>query len=97
MITKARDALHYPRAWWLLAGVVALIGAIGLLVGLFVPVVGAAAALWLDAYFIVATGAHLRRNDFVNVTMPFFFLVLAAGLTVLRWADVTALFAQLGH
>jgi hypothetical protein len=36
-MAKAREALHSPRWYWMLAGCVATIGAIGLLVGLFFP------------------------------------------------------------
>src|SRR5215467_1581106 len=51
VITKARDALNYPQWYWLLAGVLAVISAIALLVGLFVPVVGAFGVWWTVAYF----------------------------------------------
>ena len=54
-LAKAREALHYPRWYWVLAGCVATIGALGLLVGLFLPVIGALAAAWMVAYFVVAT------------------------------------------
>ncbi len=83
-ITKVRDALHYPRWWWVLAGFAATIGAIGLFVGLFIPVVGTLAALWMAVYFAVATLSHLVRKDMVNLGAPLFFLVVFAVLFVLR-------------
>lgn len=90
-VAKAREALHYPRWYWMLAGVVATIGAIGLLVGLAVPVVGAAAAVWMVAYFIVAMLTHIIRLDMVSLPMPLLFLAIYAGLTALLWNDLAPL------
>ena len=95
-MAKAREALHYPRWYWNLAGVVATIGAIGLFVGLAVPAVGAAAAIWMVAYFIVATFTHLIRSDMANLGMPILFLLIFVGLVALRWSDTTTLLAAAG-
>jgi len=95
-IAKAREALHYPRWYWVLAGYMATIGALGLLVGLFFPVIGALAAAWMIAYFVVATFTHLLRKDFAGFAMPLIFLVLPLGLLVLRWAELASTLATLG-
>lgn len=87
-IVKAREALRLPRWFWSLAGVVALIGAVGLLVGLFSPLIGALAAVWMVCYFIVASLTHVVRNDLRNVGMPIFFLLLSVGLTALLWGNL---------
>ena len=89
MVTKARDLLRLPRWFWVLAGCVALIGAVGLLAGLFSPLVGALAAVWMVCYFIVASLVHIVRNDLRNIATPFVFLVLAAGLTYLLWGNLS--------
>jgi len=96
MITKARDALHYLRWWWVLAGCVATLGAIGLLVGLFIPTVGVIAIMWVIAYFVVATLSHLVRKDWVNFAQPLLFLAIIAVLLWLRWADAAPLRALVG-
>ncbi len=44
-LTTAREALRYPRWYWVLAGITAAVGAVGLLVGLGLPVIAAVAAL----------------------------------------------------
>ncbi len=75
-LAKTREALHYPRWYWVLAGCMATIGALGLLVGLFVPVIGGLAAAWMVAYFVVAMFTHLLRKDFAGFAMPLIFLVL---------------------
>ena len=96
-IAKAREALHYPRWYWVLAGCVATIGALGLLLGLFIPVIGAVAAVWMVAYFVVATLTHLLRKDFAGFAMPLIFLILPLGLLVLRWAELTSILAFPGR
>lgn len=96
-VTKVRDALHYPRWYWVLAGVMAIIGAIGLFAGLFIPVAGAVAAIWLVAYFVVATFSHLVRKDMVGFTYPLVFLVASVGLVALRWADMTPALGLIGR
>lgn len=93
-ITKARDAMRLPRWFWLLAGTVATIGAVCLLTGLVVPVVGALAAIWMIAYFVVATGVHVVRNSMGDIAPAIVFLVLAIGLTALRWSDLAPLFTH---
>lgn len=95
-ITKARDALQYPRWWWVLAGVMATIGAAGLLVGLGAPEAGALAALWGCAYFAVAGLSHLVRGDVRGFTYPLTFLILCVILMALRWTDLAPVLALVG-
>ncbi|MEO7003718.1 MAG: DoxX family protein [Ktedonobacterales bacterium] len=91
-LAKSREALHYPRWYWMLAGVMAAIGAVGLLVGLVFPVLGAVATVWMIDYFIVAAFTHIFRNDLRNLVAPLVFLVCFAGLAALRWGDLAPLF-----
>lgn len=95
-VQKGRDALRYPRWYWVLAGVLALIGGVGLLVGLALPVVGAAAALWMVAYFVVAALTHVSRQDWVNLGAPIVLLLIFGGLLALRWTDAKPLLAFIG-
>lgn len=95
-VTKARDKLRYPRWYWVLAGVMAAIGAAGLFVGLAFPVVAAAAAAWMAAYFIVACFTHIVRLDFLNLGFPIIFLAACAGLLLLHWSDASPLLALAG-
>lgn len=96
MVTKARDALRYPRWWWVLAGFVATLGAIGLFVGLFIPLVGVIATVWMMAYFVVATLSHLVRKDWATFVQPLLFLAIFVVLLWLRWADAAPLRALVG-
>lgn len=95
-VTKQRDALHYPRWYWVLAGVLVAIGGIGLLAGLFFPTIAALAVLWMVAYFIVAALTHLIRADFVGFTFPLVFLALFAALAWLHWGDAQPVLALIG-
>lgn len=76
------DRLQVPRAWMIPLGVLLACGAIGLLCGFALPVLGIAAAIGLVLYFCCAVTAHLRVAD-RQLGAPVFFLVLAAAaLTV---------------
>ncbi|MFG3510308.1 DoxX family protein [Streptomyces sp. NPDC047821] len=57
------DRIGVPRSWMAPLGVCLGAGALGLLVGLAVPVVGTAAGAGLILYFLAAVGAHLRVGD----------------------------------
>jgi DoxX-like family len=96
-VAKAREALHYPRWYWILAGIMATLGAIGLFVGLVIPAVGAGAAAWMAAYFVVATFTHIVRKDLASVGAPLFFLVVYVGLGALWWSSGTSLVALVGR
>jgi DoxX-like family len=96
-IAKAREALHYPRWYWVLAGCMATIGALGLLVGLIFPIIGVLAAAWMVAYFVVATFTHLLRKDFAGFVMPLILLLLPLGLLALRWAEVASKLVVFGR
>lgn len=95
-LTKAREQLRYPRWYWVLAGVVAAVGALALLAGLAIPVVGALAAAWMVAYFVVANLTHLIRLDVRHLGFPLFFLAASLGLLLLRWGDAALLVAFVG-
>ena len=74
------------RAWLFPLGALKAAGAVGLLVGIGVPLVGIVAAVGLIAFFICAVGAHIRVRWFSTIPIPTLFLVLAAGALALRVA-----------
>jgi DoxX-like family len=57
-------------------------GALGLIVGLGVPLIGAAAAVALILYFVGAIITHLRAHWY-SIGYPGFYGLLAAGSLVL--------------
>lgn len=69
------------RAWpWL--GSAKMLGAVGLVVGLWVPAVGIAAAVGLTLYFVGAVLTVLRARAFAHVPFPLLYLapVVVAGV-----------------
>jgi hypothetical protein len=71
------EKVRVSQKWMLPFGILLAAGAGGLLVGLAMPVLGAAAAVGLVLYFICALGAHIRVHD-RGVGGAISFLVLAA-------------------
>lgn len=62
-IVAIADRLSVPRSWMVPLGTLLAAGALGLLIGFAVPLIGTAAAAGLVLYFIGALGAHLRVGD----------------------------------
>jgi hypothetical protein len=70
------DRVRISQRWMVPLGVLLAAGAVGLLIGLAVPVLGIAAASCLLVYFICALSAHIRVHD-RGVGGAIGFLVLA--------------------
>lgn len=70
------DRVRISQRWMVPLGTLLAAGALGLLVGFVVPLLGAAAAVGLILYFLCALGAHVRARD-PGVGGAVFFLALA--------------------
>ncbi len=81
--------LEVPPSWVVPLGGLLLAGGIGLLAGIAVPLIGAAAAIGLVQYFVCAIFAHLRVRWFSTLSFPAVFLSLAVAALVLRLASVS--------
>ncbi|MBF6171620.1 DoxX family protein [Nocardia blacklockiae] len=66
-----------PHAWIVPLGVAKTVGAVGLLVGLAVPVVGVVAGGYLVLYFVGAVATVLRARCYADVVYPSAFLLMA--------------------
>ena len=84
------DQAGVPRSWMIPLGILKAAGALGLLIGIFVPPIGIAAGVGLVLFFIGAIITHLRGHYYA-FTAPIIFLTLAVAALVLRLAvsDVT--------
>lgn len=78
--------VEVPSSWVVPLGWLLLAGAAGLLTGIAVPLVGAAAAIGLILYFVCAIFAHLRVGWYSAVSFPALFLTVAIAALVLRLA-----------
>ncbi|WP_114855443.1 DoxX family protein [Brachybacterium sp. YJGR34] len=61
-IRDCLDGVRFPREWWWTLIVIKLVAAAGLVVGLWVPGIAAAATTGVVAYFVCAAAAHLRAR-----------------------------------
>ena len=84
---QIRDQLRVAAGLWVLIGALELAGATGLLVGLWVPAIGVAAAVGLGLLMAGAIGAHLRAGDARNVGPAALLLVLAVTAAILQIAS----------
>ena len=75
-----------PQSWLFSLGAVKAAGALGLLVGIGVPLLGLAASIGLVLFFIGAIITHFRAR-YWNIAPPAAFLLLALGSLVLRVAS----------
>jgi hypothetical protein len=74
------DRIHVSRRWMVPLGGLLASGAVGLLAGFAVPVLGTAAASGLVMYFTCAVTAHLGVRDRQIGGAVFFLLLAAAAL-----------------
>lgn len=75
------DEVRVSQKWMIPFGILLASGAVGLLIGFAVPVLGTAAAIGLVVYFICAVSAHIRVRD-PKVAGAVSFLVMAAAALV---------------
>jgi hypothetical protein len=75
-----------PESWMTMLGILKAAGALGLLVGIGVPLIGTAAAVGLTLFFIGAIIVHLRARDY-SLGPAIVFLLLAVATLALRVAS----------
>ncbi|MEW1902051.1 DoxX family protein [Streptomyces sp. NPDC086147] len=76
-------AYGVPRAWWNPLGAAKLAGAVGLLVGYTVPIVGVLAAVGLVLYFAGAVATVLRARAYGHVPFPLVYMAPAVAVLIL--------------
>ncbi|MCO1654841.1 DoxX family protein [Pseudonocardia humida] len=81
------DMKGLPRSWMPVLGTLLAAGALGLLAGLAVPLLGALAAAGLVLYFVGALVAHLRvgSRKLVGAVVFLSAAVAALGLNPVLW------------
>ncbi|MFE9579075.1 DoxX family protein [Nocardia sp. NPDC006044] len=67
-----------PQSWWTMLGLLKAAGAIGLIVGLFIPLIGVAAAIGLILYFAGAVITILRARSYKTLAFPLLYLIPVA-------------------
>jgi hypothetical protein len=72
-----------PRSWLPLLGTAKAAGAAGLLVGLFVPVIGVVAAVGLVLYFAGAVITVVRARSYAHIPFPLLYVAPVVASLVL--------------
>ncbi len=75
-----------PRAWWVRLGSAKAAGAVGLLAGLFVPVVGVLAGIGLVLYFAGAVVTVARARWYSHIPFPLVYAAPVVGALALGFA-----------
>ncbi|SDI34145.1 DoxX-like family protein [Actinokineospora alba] len=73
-----------PRAWWPWLGVAKAAGAAGLVIGLFVPVIGLIAAIGLILYFTGAVVTVARARWYSHLAFPLIYMAPVVASLALR-------------
>jgi DoxX-like family len=68
-----------PRTWWPWLATAKAAGAAGLLVGLFVPVIGVMAGIGLVLYFAGAALTVVRARSYSHVPFPLLYMAPVVG------------------
>ncbi|GAA1416698.1 DoxX family protein [Catellatospora coxensis] len=76
-----------PRSWWTWLGPAKAAGALGLLAGLFVPVIGLLAGIGLVLYFTGAVITVVRARSYAHVPFPLLYLAPVVAATALAYAS----------
>ena len=85
-VSTAMAKAGVPESWMTTLGVLKAAGALGLLVGIDVPVIGIAAAVGLIVFFVGAIIIHLRGSDY-SLGPAMLFLLLAVAALAARLAS----------
>jgi hypothetical protein len=76
--------LGVQERWLRTLGILKAVGALGLLVGISIPLIGVAAAGGLVLYFIGAIVTAMRAQWYAHLPYPLSWLLLAIGSLILR-------------
>ncbi len=76
-----------PHSWLFSLGALKAAGALGLLVGIAVPLIGVAASVGLVLYFVGAIVTTMRAHMYAHLPYPVAFLLPAIGSLGLRLAS----------
>lgn len=86
-VSVAMAKAGVPESWMTTLGILKAAGALGLLIGIAVPLIGTAAAVGLILFFVSAIITHLRGGDY-SLGPAIVFLLLAVAVLALRLASL---------
>jgi hypothetical protein len=84
-VTQSFTDYGVPRSWWPWLGTAKAAGALGLVTGLFVPIIGEIAAICLVGYFIGAVVTVIRARFYTHIPVPLFYAGPVIAALALGW------------
>ncbi|MFC8273197.1 DoxX family protein [Streptomyces sp. NPDC057271] len=69
-VTQPLTEYGVPRSWWTWLGLAKAAGAVGLVVGLWIPAIGLAAGIGVALYFTGALVTVIRARSYAHVVWP---------------------------
>jgi hypothetical protein len=75
-----------PRSWWPWLGTAKAVGVVGLVAGLFVPVIGVMAGIGLVLYFAGAVVTVVRARSYSHIPFPLLYVAPVIGSLALVFA-----------
>jgi hypothetical protein len=84
IVRVIHEVVGVPMKYFPLLAACEFAGAVGLVLGIWWPLLGVAAGIGLVLYFVLAIVAHLRVGDVKGIGPAAFLLTLAAGALVTR-------------
>lgn len=85
-VTQALIDYGIPRSWLPWLGTAKAAGAVGLLMGLFVPIIGVIAGIALVLYFTGAVITVVRARWYSHIPFPLLYMAPVIGALALRYA-----------
>jgi hypothetical protein len=82
-VVETIGGLGVPLSWFPRLALAEIAGAVGLIIGLWIPALGIAAGVGIVLYFVGAVIAHVRAHD-SGLAAPVVLGALAAAVVVLR-------------
>ncbi|WP_251094204.1 DoxX family protein [Streptomyces sp. Caat 7-52] len=84
-IVQALEDYRVPKSWWTPLGLAKAAGSLGLVAGLFVPVIGVLAGCGLVLYFLGAAITVARARWYSHIPFPLVYAAPVAGALVLGY------------
>jgi hypothetical protein len=84
VVRRVHEIVGVPLAYFPLLAALEFVGALGLVLGIFWPLLGIAAGVGLALFFVGAILSHLRVRDFKGVGPAFFMLVVVGVALAMR-------------
>ncbi|MEU6573255.1 DoxX family protein [Streptomyces sp. NPDC046805] len=82
-IVQGLSDYRVPRSWWTWLGLAKVAGAVGLVAGLFVPLIGVMAGVGLVLYFAGAVITVARARYYAHIPAPLVYAVPVVAALVL--------------